>query len=239
MPLCGREVCVIYSDLATVRSRLVSVAQQVRALLATEHAAGATGGAPGAPPGLPQLALPRSPRYGFWHMGFESEDAYVSARAVLRGRPFTSSCGFYSGTLVFEREAVAFDAVATTACCSLTATSAALDEAERWLAHRCAEFGLVDSARVPRLLSGWDAGVGTVTFEDADAAALAAASLDGTASFVPGDNLSAFAHAPYVAPADSFAGAARLAEQIRLLRIAPPADKEEAEVWAHGAAAQQ
>ena len=102
-------VAVIYADAATMRSRLVRVAQHARALLGTEAYAG---GGDTLGHALPTLALPRRPRYGFWHMGFESEEAYAVAAEVLRGQPFTSDCGSFSGRLVIEREASEFDGVA-------------------------------------------------------------------------------------------------------------------------------
>jgi hypothetical protein len=211
MPAAASTVAVVYADAATVRSRLVGVAQQVRALLA------------GGRHPLPTLALPRRARYGFWHMGFDSEEAYAAAEQALLARPFVSDCGCFSGRLAFEREQSEFESVAAIATCSLELGPEALSRAGEWLAERFGEHGQVLSSHVPRLgRSNWDPGVGTVTLSDPDTAARAVARLDGTPSFVVGDNLAARLHQPYRAPADSYAAAAPLIEQSRLLRIECP-----------------
>lgn len=217
MLAAARAVSVIYADAATVRSRLVGVAQQVRALLDRPDADGSHA--------LPTLALPRRARYGFWHMGFESEEAYAAAAEALSGRPFVSQCGCFRGRLAFEREQSEFESVAATATCSLEAGPEALSRAREWLAERFGEHGAVVSSHVPRLgRSNWDPGVGTVTFSDPETAAAAVAWLDGTPSFVVGDNITARLHQPFMAPADSYAAAAPMIEQSRLIRLEDPVE---------------
>ena len=76
-------LAVAYSDANTVRSRLVGVAQCVRELCsAAGHSAQ-----------LPQLALPRIARFGFWHMGFRSEDDFAAAIETLHGRELGPTAG--------------------------------------------------------------------------------------------------------------------------------------------------
>jgi len=210
-------LAVVYADAATMRSRLVHVAQHARALLRTGSYAG---GGDAVGHALPTLALPRRPRYGFWHMGFESEEAYAAAAEVLRGHPFTSDCGSFGGRLVFEREASAFDGVAAVATCSLATGTGRLEDAEAFLDERFGSYGRLVSMHVPRLGRGnWDSGVGTVSLPDRESALRALLELDGTPSFVSGDNISVSPHQAYAPPADSNAAAALLIEQMRLLQI--------------------
>ena len=95
-------LAVAYSDANTVRSRLVGVAQCVRELCsAAGHSAQ-----------LPQLALPRIARFGFWHMGFRSEDDFAAAIETLHGRELGPTAGCPAGRLVLEREEQPFDGIA-------------------------------------------------------------------------------------------------------------------------------
>eukprot|EP00967_Tisochrysis_lutea_P105808 scaffold161619_cov36-Tisochrysis_lutea.AAC.1 len=215
--MAGTTIAVVYADSATVRSRLVRLAQGVRARLACERDFGESGHP------LPTLALPRCARFGFWHMGFASEEAYVAAETVLQGRPFSSDCGSLNGQLVFHREVAEFESVVATATCSLMLDPTSLDAAKGWLTQRFATYGTVVNADVPQLgRSNWDPGIGTVTLSDAVSAEQAIECVDGTPSFIMGDNIAAFPHIPYISPADSFAGAASLIEQLRLLRVQVP-----------------
>ena len=75
---------VSYMDIATVRKRLVSVAQEVRFQLEKD----------GMEP-LPEIRLPQEGRvrHGFWFMAFEREALKLTAAQSLRDRQFATECG--------------------------------------------------------------------------------------------------------------------------------------------------
>ena len=75
---------VSYMDVATVRKRLVSVAQEVRFQLEKD----------GMEP-LPDIRVPQEGRvrHGFWFMAFEREALKLTAAQSLRDRPFATECG--------------------------------------------------------------------------------------------------------------------------------------------------
>ena len=81
---------VSYMDVATVRKRLVSVAQEVRFQLEKD----------GMEP-LPDIRIPQEGRvrHGFWFMAFEREALKLSAAQSLRDRAFATECGSLSGPL--------------------------------------------------------------------------------------------------------------------------------------------
>mmetsp|Transcript_15167 Transcript_15167/g.48802 ORF Transcript_15167/g.48802 Transcript_15167/m.48802 type:complete len:221 (+) Transcript_15167:112-774(+) len=203
-------LAVAYSDANTVRSRLVGVAQCVRELCsAAGHSAQ-----------LPQLALPRIARFGFWHMGFRSEDDFAAAIETLHGRELGPTAGCPAGRLVLEREEQPFDGIAATACCSLSSLSADhLSETEALLARRFGASGGLLAVYVPRLPSGWDPGVAALTFADGESAEAARLLLDGAPSHVAGDELTALRHAPRAGAGEGLSEAgAREIEALRLLR---------------------
>ena len=161
---------VSYADPATLRRRLVGVAQQVRSLL-------------DAPP---DLVLPHDERarHGFWFMRFADEKRLTAAQQALHGRPFETDCGSLCGTLQLDggRRPLHLRAM-------LNVTPVAPDPVTHWLERTFGAHGALEEVSVPRLRNNWDGGLAFVRFADADEAEAALERLDGTPSLVTGCNL--------------------------------------------------
>lgn len=162
-----------YADPASLRRRLVGVAQQVRASLDE-----------GTP--LPDIVLPKEERlrHGFWFLRFAEPALREHARQVLHGRPFTSQCGSISGELHVDNGSKPSDLRAFVNLPRLSP-----DPVEEWLRNTFGEFGAIDRVRLPRLKNNWDGGLGFVHFARAEDAEIALTTLDGTPSFVRGCNM--------------------------------------------------
>jgi hypothetical protein len=162
---------VSYADPASLRRRLVGVAQQVRELLVARP--------------LPELVLPlgNRVRQGFWFMRFETPEL-LSAAQTLHGTAFASDCGTLSGRLQLDAGLQPLDLRAV-----LNLPTRSPDPIEEWLRAKFGAHGLVERVRLPRLRNQWDQGLAFVHFADVEAAEAALEALDGTPSLVPGCNL--------------------------------------------------
>ena len=167
-----RQLWVSFADPATMRRRLVGVAQQVREQidLAPEH--------------LPDLRFPNEEkriRQGFWFMRFMKEQARTSATQQLNDKEFESACGTLRGRLKCTPGKWHQDV-----CMHLTIPRSDPDPVVEWLRATFNPYGRLACVRTPRLQNNWDQGFGFVEFdapEDADAAVQA---LDGTMGPIPG-----------------------------------------------------
>jgi hypothetical protein len=167
-----RQLWVSFADPATMRRRLVGVAQQVREQidLAPEH--------------LPDLRFPNEEkriRQGFWFMRFMKEQARTSATQQLHDKEFESACGTLRGRLRCTPGKWHQDV-----CMHLTIPRSDPDPVVEWLRATFNPYGRLACVRTPRLQNNWDQGFGFVEFdapEDADAAVQA---LDGTMGPIPG-----------------------------------------------------
>lgn len=166
------ELWVSYADPATLRRRLVGVAQQVRGLLTAEP--------------LPELVLPAEPRmrHGFWFMRFAAEAQRRAAREALHGAPFRTECGSLEGTLQLDAGTRPLDLRAM-----LNVRTAQPDPVDAWLRRTFGAYGELVSVDLPRVANNWDGGLAFVRFADTDEAEAALVALDGTPSVVIGCNL--------------------------------------------------
>lgn len=162
---------VSYCDPATLRRRLVDVAQQVRALCDTS-----------APP---DLVLPRDERmrHGFWFMRFEDEARLAAARQILHEAPFATDCGSLRGELQLDAAKKPLQLRAM-----LNVARVEPDPVTSWLERTFGAHGAVEVS-LPRLRNNWDGGMAFVKYAEPDAAEAALERLDGTPSLVTGCNL--------------------------------------------------
>ena len=166
-----QELWVSYTDPATVRKRLIHVAQQVRQMLPCDA--------------LPDLVLPhKRVRHGFWFMRFENEAASNHALQSLNGANFSSECGSMQGTLQLDLGDRRLDVRAM-----LNAPRPSPDPVNEWLLSRFGPFGHIEAVRLPRLKNNWDSGFAFVKFTNPEDAEKALEALDGTPSLVPGCNI--------------------------------------------------
>lgn len=175
MPAQESTLWVSYTDPATLRRRLVGVAQQVRAELEKG------GMAP-----LPQLVLPahNRVRHGFWFMKFEQKELMEEARAALHDRPFRTACGSMEGVLQLD---VGSKPLNLRTILRLDETPT--DRVRSWLGAKFSKHGAVDEVMIPRLACNWDGGIAYVRFESGEEAERALLALDGTPSCVAGCNM--------------------------------------------------
>lgn len=165
------ELWISYTDPATLRKRLVGLAQQVRARMEEPR---------------PELVVPHGNRvrHGFWFMRFRAEAEADEARDRLQGTSFESSCGTLRGSLRIDKGTKPLD-VRAMLCCETQSP----DPIENWLRVRFGEHGTVTSVRLPRLHHNWDGGMAFVRFADGEQAEAALQALDGTPSPIVGCNL--------------------------------------------------
>ena len=168
---------VSYMDLATVRKRLVSVAQEVRHQLGKD-------GMPEAD--LPEIRLPQKNRvrHGFWFMEFKREALKLTAMQTLQDRPFSTECGSLSGPLQVDD-----GSKQNHLRLMLNLDDAHVRRVEEWMEQKFREHGQVVSVQTPTLACNWDPGITFVTFATPEHAEAALEALDGTPSCVPGCNM--------------------------------------------------
>lgn len=170
-----RQLWISLADLATMRRRLVGVAQQVRMQLDGDGVTDAE---------LPELIFPHNEkqlRHGFWFMRFERPTLVASTLKKLQGQPFASACGTVQGQLFCSQGRRNTDLRAT-----LNVTQASPDPVREWLRATFSPYGRIRDLRTPRLKNNWDQGFGFVEYDEAEAAEAALEALDGTMSPVPG-----------------------------------------------------
>lgn len=170
-----RTLWVSYTDPATIRKRLVAVAQQVRERLETLE---------GQP--LPLLIMPKQARvhHGFWFMRFDDAASRDAAHRLLHDSPFTSACGTLRGTLQVDEGTKPLDLRGM-----LNVEAREPDPIGSWLHRKFSPYGRIDLLRLPRLRNNWDYGFGYIHYAEADAAEAALDALDGTPSPVVGCNM--------------------------------------------------
>jgi len=166
---------VSYMDLATVRKRLVGVAQEVRFQLEKE----------GMEP-LPEIFIPQKNRvrHGFWFMAFEREALALSAKRSLQDRLFSTECGSLTGPLHVddgERQ--------NHLRLMLMLDESCVQKVEDWVRKQFGEHGEIVSVKTPTLRCRWDPGQTFVTFAAPEQAEAALEALDGSPSCVPGCNM--------------------------------------------------
>ena len=165
-----RELWVSYADDATIRNRLVTVAQQVLEGVTSE------------PP--PSLVIPERVRHGFWFMRFAQTAQRDDALQQLNGQPFTSNCGTLEGTLHVEHGKMESDLRAM-----LHVEAETVGRMREWVHDRFRKFGAIDDVRMPRGRSNWDSGMAWVRFQRYEDAEQALEALDGTAGPLHGCNM--------------------------------------------------
>lgn len=167
----GSALYVSYADAATLRRRLLGVAQQVRGKLVREP--------------LPELVMPkgRRVRHGFWFMRFADAENLAAAKELLHGAKFESECKTMAGTLQVD-EGTRPDGLDVRAMLNMSPQSHEL--IEEWLHRRFKPYGPIEALRMPRLLNNWDSGFGFVHYSQPEHAEAALDALDGTVSPVPG-----------------------------------------------------
>ncbi len=161
---------VSYVDPATIRKRLVQVAQQVRLQLDSK----------------PELVLPRAERtrHGFWFMRFGDEDELEAAQQLLNGQRFETKCGSLRGTLQLDAARRPLNLLSM-----LNVEHAEACPLAAWLEQTFGAFGAIDELRMPRLRNNWDSGHAFIRYADAASAEEALDRLDGTPSIVSGCNM--------------------------------------------------
>ena len=177
-----RSLCVQHMDTATVRWRLLTVAQQVLDLLEANNFVEPA-----------NLVVPKSERvrHGHWFMHFESEAVALEARHVLDGVPFEAtiehgrgrSAGL-AGTLQLDPSQRP-DGLRVV----LNLDSSEVREHEEWLRGTCGAHGDVEAVVTPLARCQWNPGFAYVTFAAPEHAEAAKRALDGTPSCVPGCDL--------------------------------------------------
>lgn len=162
-------------DVATVRKRLVSVAQEVRFQLEKE----------GMTP-LPYIRLPQEGRvrHGFWFMAFEREALMLTAVQSLKDRAFATECGTLSGPLRVDD-----GTKPNNMRLMLELDGSHIRGVEDWMRTAFGAHGEVVSVQTPTLQCNWDPGYTFVTFADERAADAALSALDGAPGCVPGCNM--------------------------------------------------
>jgi hypothetical protein len=171
-PASDRELWVSYTDPATLRRRLVGLAQQVRASIEEEP--------------LPTIVMPdeKRVRHGFWFLRFKNLHLLGGAMRELQGQTFSSNCGSIQGVLQLDEGSKALDLRAM-----LNVPILKPDPIEQWLRARFAVHGTIDEVRLPRLGNNWDGGLAFVRFQHSEDAEAALEALDGTPSPVTGCNM--------------------------------------------------
>ena len=166
---------VSYMDVATVRKRLVSVAQEVRFQLEKD------GMAP-----LPGIRIPQEGRvrHGFWFMSFEREALKLSAAQSLQDRAFATDCGSLSGPLQVDD-----GSKPNHLRLMLMLDGSHVRGVEDWMRKTFGAHGEIDSVVTPTLQCNWDPGFCFVTFAEPEHAEAALAALDGAPGCVPGCNM--------------------------------------------------
>lgn len=166
---------VSYMDIATVRKRLVSVAQEVRFQLEKD----------GMEP-LPDLRIPQEGRvrHGFWFMAFEREALKLSAAQSLRDRAFATECGSLSGPLLVDD-----GSKPNHLRLMLQLDGSHLRGVEDWVHKTFGAHGEIVSIETPTLQCNWDPGYCFVTFAEPQHAEAAVSALDGAPGCVPGCNM--------------------------------------------------
>lgn len=167
---------VSYTDIPTVRRRLVGVAQQVLGLLERSEITP-----------LPELVIPpQRERHGFWFMKFpaDQEATLAEAQEELNGQPFRSHCGSIQGVVHVDAGTQPMHLRAM-----LMLEREGLDAVGDWLRAAFGRHGQIESVTIPRLKCNWDGGMAYVRFAHAEDAQRALEELDGTPSCVPGCNM--------------------------------------------------
>ena len=169
-----RSLWVSYTDVYTIRRRVLGVAQRVREqlMLPTERS--------------PELILPRDERlrHGFWFMRFGNVEDALAVQKSLDGQRFQSECGSLEGLLQMDSGRRPLDVRVM-----LNVSRQSPDPVIEWLDGTFRPYGVIARIYLPRVKSNWDGGFGFVDYihrEDADAALNA---LDGRPSIVPGCRL--------------------------------------------------
>jgi len=166
---------VSYMDIATVRKRLVSVAQEVRFQLEKD----------GMEP-LPEIRLPQEGRvrHGFWFMAFEREALKLTAAQSLRDRQFATECGSLSGPLHVDD-----GSKPNHLRLMLLLDGSHIRGVEDWVRTTFGAHGEIVSVQTPTLQCNWDPGYTFVTFAEPEHADAAVSALDGAPGCVPGCNM--------------------------------------------------
>ena len=145
---------VSYADPASLRRRLVGVAQQVRELLVARP--------------LPELVLPlgNRVRQGFWFMRFQREALALIGTQTLQAQPFVAEIehgggerGAMSGTLQLDLGSRPTDLRAM-----LNLDGSEVREHEAWLRGAFGGHGEVEAIATPTLRCNWNPGYSFVTF---------------------------------------------------------------------------
>lgn len=170
------DLWVSYTDHATLRKRLVMLAQQVLQELPDECQS----------PHPPELRIPQPERlrHGFWFMRFAGAEQLEKALAALNKKRFSTRCGSLRGILQLDRGSSKLDLRAM-----LNQKVATPDPIEEWLRTRFSPYGTVESVVIPRVRNGWDGGTAYVRFSSRDEADAALMALDGTIGPTNGVNL--------------------------------------------------
>jgi hypothetical protein len=166
---------VSYMDVATVRKRLVSVAQEVRFQLEKD----------GMEP-LPDIRIPQEGRvrHGFWFMAVEREALKLSAAQSLRDRAFATECGSLSGPLHVDD-----GSKPNHLRLMLLLDGSHIRGVEDWVRTTFGAHGEIVSVATPTLQCNWDPGYCFVTFAEPLHAEAAVSALDGAPGCVPGCNM--------------------------------------------------
>lgn len=179
-----RALFVSYMDTATVRSRLVSVAQQVRAKLENDGME---------PPPELNFPLGQRVRHGFWFMSFQREALALTATQTLQSQPFVAEIehgrgerGAMSGTLQLD-----LGSRPTELRAMLNLDASEVREHEQWLRGAFGGHGEVEAIATPTLQCNWNPGYTFVTFAAPEHAEAALLALNGTPSCVAGCNIEA------------------------------------------------
>lgn len=179
-----RALYVSYMDTATVRRRLVSVAQQVRARLESDGME---------PPPELNFPLGQRVRHGFWFMRFQREALALIATQTLQRQPFEAEIahgGGERGTMAGSLQ-LDFGSRPTDLRVMLNLDGSEVREHEAWLRSAFGSHGEVKAIATPTLRCNWNPGYSFVTFAAPEQAEAALLALDGTPSCVPGCSIEA------------------------------------------------